>query len=177
MSARDPFFERGLPSSVEAERLVLGAIQLDESAFILAAGNVDADDFSLEKHRRIFASMVALNERGEKIDRVTVAHELMRRGQLESVDGLSYLSSLDDGLPQIYNFEAYTRIIKEKSILRRIILNSQSLIERCMLDNEDPQLILADAEESLLKLGEAQKREDLPNPGQILERLQGGPPP
>ncbi|MEP7363865.1 MAG: replicative DNA helicase [Acidobacteriota bacterium] len=174
MSARDTIFERGLPSSVEAERLVLGAIQLDESAFILAAGNVDADDFSLEKHRRIFASMVALNERGEKIDRVTVAHELMRRGQLESVDGLSYLSSLDDGLPQIYNFEAYTRIIKEKSILRRIILNSQSLIERCMLDNEDPQLILADAEETLLKLGEAQKREDLLNPGQILDRFQGG---
>ena len=99
MSARDTIFERGLPSSVEAERLVLGSIQLDESAFILAAGNIDADDFSLEKHRRIFASMVALNERGDKIDRVTVAHELMRRGQLESVDGLSYLSSLDDGLP------------------------------------------------------------------------------
>ncbi|MCC7236568.1 MAG: replicative DNA helicase [Bryobacterales bacterium] len=174
MSARDPLFERGLPASAEAERLVLGAIQLDESAFIIAAGILAADDFSLEKHRRIFAAMTALNDRGEKIDRVTVVHELMRRGQLESVDGLAYLTSLDDGLPQIYNFEAYARIIKEKSVLRRIILNSQSLIERCMLDNEDPQVILGDAEESLLKLGEAQKREDLLNPGQILERFQGG---
>ncbi|MBN8733160.1 MAG: replicative DNA helicase [Acidobacteria bacterium] len=174
MSSRDHAFERGLPSSVEAERLVLGAIQIDESAFIIAAGVIDPDDFSLEKHRRIFSAMVALNDRSEKIDRVTVAHELMRRGQLESVDGLSYLSSLDDGLPQIHNFEAYTRIIKEKSILRRIILNSQALIERCMLDNEDPNLILADAEENLLKLGESQKREDLLNPGQILDRFQGG---
>lgn len=174
MSSRDHAFDRGLPSSPEAERLVLGAIQIDESAFIIAAGVIDPDDFSLEKHRRIFSAMVALNDRSEKIDRVTVAHELMRRGQLESVDGLSYLSSLDDGLPQIHNFEAYARIIKEKSILRRIILNSQALIERCMLDNEDPNVILSDAEENLLKLGEAQKREDLLNPGQILDRFQGG---
>ncbi|MBK7929627.1 MAG: replicative DNA helicase [Bryobacterales bacterium] len=174
MSSRDHAFDRGLPSSPEAERLVLGAIQIDESAFIIAAGVIDPDDFSLEKHRRIFSAMVALNDRSEKIDRVTVAHELMRRGQLESVDGLSYLSSLDDGLPQIHNFEAYARIIKEKSILRRIILNSQALIERCMLDNEDPNVILSDAEENLLKLGETQKREDLLKPGQILDRFQGG---
>jgi replicative DNA helicase len=50
--------------------------------------------------------MGELNERGERIDRVTVANELMRFNELESCDGLSYLVSLDDGLPQILNIDA-----------------------------------------------------------------------
>ena len=73
-----------------------------------------ADDFSLEKHKRIFLRMSELHERGERIDRVTLANELMKQGQLQSVDGLSYLVSLDDGLPQIHNLESYVTIVKEK---------------------------------------------------------------
>jgi len=174
MSVRDVNFDRGLPTSIEAERLVLGAIQIDESAFIATAGVIDPDDFAIEKHRRIFAAMVSLHERGDKIDRITVAHELMKRGHLESVDGLSYLTSLDDGLPQIHNIEAYVQIVKEKSTLRRVILQAQRLIERCMLDHEDAMTILGDAEEALLKLGESQKRQHLLNPRQILEQYEGG---
>jgi len=174
MATQDIALERGLPSNVEAEQLVLGSILLDEAAFVLVAGTLEPEDFMLEKHRRIFSCMSALNESGEKIDRVTVANELMRRGQLESVDGLSYLVSLDDGLPRIYNLESYVRIVKEKSLLRRIILNSQKMIQRCMLDQEDPSAILADAEESMLRLGDIQARKDLLNPGEIIEEFEGG---
>ena len=73
--------------------------------------------------------MGELHARGEKIDRVTLANELLRHGELESCDGISYLVSLDDGLPQIYNLDSYFRIVKDKSILRRIIFTSQNLIE------------------------------------------------
>jgi len=174
MATRDVTYERGLPSNVDAEQLVLGAILLEESSFIVVAGTLEPEDFSVEKHRRIFAAMDALSESGEKIDRVTVANELMRRGYLESVGGLSYLVSLDDGLPQIYNLESYARIVKDKSMLRRIIISSQKLIERCMLDQEDPTAILADAEESLLKMGDVGSRKDLLNPGDIIEQFDGG---
>lgn len=174
MAARDISVEKGLPSNIDAEKLVLGAILLDDSAFLVAAGALEPEDFLLEKHRRIFSAMLTLNEGGEKIDRVTVANELMRRGQLESVDGLSYLVSLDDGLPQIYNFESYVRIVKEKSLLRRIILSSQKVIERCLLDQEEPSAILADAEDSFLKLGDAGNKQSLLTPGQIIEQFDGG---
>lgn len=174
MAARDISLEKGLPSNIEAEKLVLGAILLDDSAFVVAAATVQAEDFLLEKHRRIYHAMVALNETGEKIDRITVANELMRRGQLESIDGISYLVSLDDGLPQIYNFESYIRIVKEKALMRRIILSSQKIIERCMLDQEDATTILGDAEESFLKLGDAGIRNSLLTPGQIIEEFEGG---
>ena len=59
--------EKGLPTNVDAERFVLGSILLDESFYIQAAGTLEADDFSLEKHRRIFRRMGELQDRGEKI--------------------------------------------------------------------------------------------------------------
>ena len=113
--------EKGLPTNVDAERFVLGSILLDDALYVQAAGTLEADDFSLESHRRIFRRMGELQERGEKIDRITVANELMKFNELEACDGLSYLVSLDDGLPQIPNLDSYIRIVKDKAVLRRII--------------------------------------------------------
>ena len=121
--------EKGLPTNVDAERFVLGSILLDDSFYIQAAGTLEVNDFSLEKHRRIYKRMGDVYERGEKIDRITVANELMKFGELESCDGLSYLVSLDDGLPQIPNVDAYIRLVKDKAILRSIIFASQHMIE------------------------------------------------
>src|SRR5580704_14547613 len=93
--------EKGLPANIDAEKFILGSLMLDDARFIDIAGVLQGDDFALEKHRLIFQRMSELHDRGEKIDRVTVANELLRRNELESIDGLSYLVSLDDGLPQI----------------------------------------------------------------------------
>ena len=100
MASLDLTFEKGLPSSVDTERFVLGMILLNDTYYLQVAGALEPDDFSLEKHRRIFGRMKDLYDRGERIDRVTLADELIRQGQLESVDGLAYLVSLDDGLPE-----------------------------------------------------------------------------
>jgi len=166
--------EKGLPTNVDAERFVLGSILLDDSFYIQAAGSLEPEDFSLEKHRRIFKRMGDLHERSEKIDRITVANELMKANELEACDGLSYLVSLDDGLPQLPNVDSYIRIVKDKSVLRRIILASQHMINRCLLDAEEPDEILAGAEETLLKLGEQRVKSGLLNAEQILRDYEGG---
>ncbi|MGD0499263.1 MAG: replicative DNA helicase [Bryobacteraceae bacterium] len=166
--------EKGLPVNVDAERFVLGSILLDDSFYIQAAGALEPDDFSLEKHRRIFKRMGDLHERGETIDRVTVANELMKFGELEACDGLSYLVSLDDGLPRIPNLDSYIHIVKDKSVLRRIIFASQHMMNRCLAGEEDPDQILAGAEDTLLKLGEARVKAGLQTAGQILEDYEGG---
>src|SRR6266542_2564592 len=124
--------DRGLPANLDAERFVLGSILLNDEWYVQVAGDLEADDFSVEKHRRIFTRMGELHARGERIDRVTVANELMRFNELESCDGLSYLVSLDDGLPQIFNLESYVRIVKDKAMLRRIIYASQHMMNRCL---------------------------------------------
>ena len=122
---------------------MLGSILLNDSVYLQVAGAVEPDDFSLEKHRRIFARMKDLYDRGEKIDRVTVADELMKQGQLESVDGLAYLVSLDDGLPEIANLDSYIRIVKDKATLRKLIFSAQKVINRCLIGEEEPDEILA----------------------------------
>ena len=133
MSAHSVALDKGLPSNLDAERFVLGSILLNDSLFIQAAGDLQPDDFSLEKHRRIFSRMAELHERGERVDRVTVANELLRYNELESCDGLSYLVSLDDGLPQILNLDGYIRIVRDKASLRRIIFASQHLMNRGLM--------------------------------------------
>ncbi len=75
---------------------MLGSILLNDAVYLQVAGVLSPEDFSLEKHRRIYGRMRDLYDRGGRIDRVTLAEELMKQGQLESVDGMSYLVSLDD---------------------------------------------------------------------------------
>ena len=166
--------EKGLPTNVDAERFVLGSILLDDSLYVQAAGTIEPEDFSLEKHRRIFKRMGELQTRGERIDRITVANELMKFNELEACDGLTYLVSLDDGLPQIPNLDSYIRIVKDKAVLRRIIFASQHMMNRCLLGEEEPSEILAGAEETLLKLGDSQVKSGLISPAQILQEYEGG---
>lgn len=174
MASQDLAFEKGLPANLDAERFVLGAILMDDSSYVSVAGTLEAEDFSLEKHRRIFLRMGELYARGERIDRVTLANELLRHGQLESCDGLAYLVSLDDGLPEIYSLDSYVRIVKDKSVLRRIIFSSQQLINKCLMGEDDPGQILAGAEETLLRLGESRAKDTLSNPGRIIQEYEGG---
>ena len=152
---------KGLPANLEAEKFILGSLLLDDTRFIEVAGQITTEDFILEKHRRIFTRMEELHERSVKIDRITVAEELQRRGELESVDGLTYLVSLDDGLPQISNLDGYIRIVREKAILRKIAVASQHLMNRALMAEEDPRDILASVEQNLLRLGEDRDSEGL----------------
>ena len=174
MATADLAFERGLPANADAERFVLGSVLLNQDVYFQVAGAIEPEDFSLEKHRRIFSRMKDLYARGEKIDRLTIANELMKQGQLESVDGFSYLVSLDEGLPQIANLDSYIRIVKDKATLRKLIFSAQKVIDRCLIGEDEPDEILAGAEESLLKLGETRSGERLESPSTIIEKFPGG---
>src|ERR1700683_707381 len=99
----DILSERGLPSNPNAERFVLGSILLNDLIYVQVAGAIEPDDFSLEKHRRIFARMKDLYDRGERVDRVTVADELDRQGQLQSLGGAGVIVLPERGTPGIRN--------------------------------------------------------------------------
>ena len=170
----DPAFDRGLPSNTYAERMVLGSILLNPNAFITVAAELKPDDFSLEKHNVIFRRMLDLNTRDQQIDRVTLANELMRRGELESVDGISYLASLDEGLPELYNLESYIAIVRDKSLLRQMIHTAQATIHQCMVGEDEPERILTQAENALLELGQARTKDSLLSARQVFEMEDGG---
>lgn len=148
---RDIPLETGLPASVPTERLILGAVLRGE-AFETIRGALDSQDFALEAHRRIFQRMSELHDRGETIDRVTVAQELQKHSQLESVGGITALAYLDEGLPDLVNLDAYVRIVSQKSTLRRAALACETLRNRFLLAEEAPEDVLGDAESLIRQL-------------------------
>lgn len=158
---------------MDAERFVLGSILLDQK--LLSQVTLTPDDFALQKHRIILKRMLEIQEDGEHIDRVTVANALMRFGELEACDGITYLVSLDDGLPQIPNLSAYTKIVKDKATLRRIIFAAQNLQNRALVGEEEPDELLASASKtfSQLEVNSGKPPQSL-NPQQIMEE-HGGP--
>src|ERR1700733_7968547 len=117
----DISFERGLPASIDAERSILGAILLDNQAYNEAAEKLRADDFALDSDRGIFARMAELIDGGRAVDIVTLAEELAKRKEVESIGGVAYLASLTEGLPRRLSIEEYVRIVKDKSLLRQFI--------------------------------------------------------
>ena len=157
--ARDITLEKSLPNNVDAERSILGAILLDASVCNQAVEFVTRDDFYLDSHRRVFDKMVQLSERGGAIDYVTVSDMLRRSGEIDQVGGVSFVSSLTDGVPRVSNIEHYARIVKGKATLRRLINEANKIISICFEDEEEPQIILDNAERAIFALAEDRIRE------------------
>jgi replicative DNA helicase len=134
MPLADPLIERGLPANIEAEKSVLGAILLENSAYNAAAALLRAEDFSVDAHRRIYERMMGLMEGvpPRPIDYTTLTEELLQRKELEAVGGVSYLSALTDGLPRAANVEHYARIVKDKSVLRRLAYTAQGILQEAI---------------------------------------------
>src|SRR4026209_1082977 len=142
--------ERTLPHNLEAERSVLGAILVHNDAFNTAAQVIDGHDFYRDAHRRIFDRMVALSERGEAIEFITLKEELSRGGELEEVGGPAYVASLVDGVPRATNVEYYARIVKEKATLHNLIYAANKILTNAYEADQVSDLILDEAESSIL---------------------------
>ncbi len=146
--------DAGLPANVDAERTILGAILLDNAAHAEAAERLEADDFSLDSHRRIYLRMTELLTSQRAVDIVTLAEELARNKEVESVGGVAYLASLTEGLPLRPVIEEYIRIVKDKSLLRRLMAICSAAIARAA-DQSEPALdVLGAAESQLLEVSE-----------------------
>jgi replicative DNA helicase len=146
--------ERTLPHNLEAEKSVLGAILVHNEAFNHAAELIDSRDFFRDAHRRIFDRMVALSERGDAIDFVTLKEELSRGGELDEVGGPAYIASLADGVPRSANVEYYARIVKEKATLRNLIHSANKILAEAYQAEDEPDLILDEAERAIFAIAE-----------------------
>jgi replicative DNA helicase len=152
--ASDTTLERPLPQNLEAERSILGAVLLDNHALNAAVQILRSEDFFLSQHRHIFERMVQLSEKQQAIDTITLMEDLARCGELEAAGGVAYLSQLADGLPRVTNVDQYSRIVKEKSILRRLIHSTAAIQEQAFASGDDADVILDRAESKIFQLAE-----------------------
>ena len=100
---------------------ILGGMLVEPVAIVDATMLLQADDFALDSHRRIYTAMLQLGEAGHAVDIVTVAEELKRRKELDSIGGVPYLASLTEGLPRKLSIESYVRIVRDKSLMRQLM--------------------------------------------------------
>jgi replicative DNA helicase len=146
--------ERTLPHNLDAERSVLGAILIDNEAFNVAASVIDSRAFFRDAHRRIFDRMVALSERSQPIDLVTLKEELERAGDLDEVGGPAYIAALLDGVPRATNVEYYAKIVKEKSTLRSLIYSANKILANAYEADQEADLILDEAESAIFSVAD-----------------------
>ena len=166
--------QKGMPANIEAEKFVLGLVLVDDAAFPQVAGTLEEDDFAIEKHRRIFRCMRELNDRGERIEYMTLSNELNKFKLLENIGGIAYLASLTEGMPRLASIESYVRIVKNKSVLRRLIDTAREISSNCFEEGREVDEILADAERAVMKVGGNLLRSGLESPHETLSGFEGG---
>jgi replicative DNA helicase len=157
----DVTLERPLPSNIEAERCILGAVLLDNHVLNTAVERLRSEDFFLSQHRHIFERMIQLAEKRHAIDTVTLMEDLSSHGVLEASGGVAYISQLADGLPRVTNVEHYARIVKEKAVLRSLIHSAAAIQEQALAAGDEANTILDRAENAIFQLAEDRVRTGL----------------
>jgi replicative DNA helicase len=166
----DPFFDKGLPSNVEAERSILGAILLDNAVCNQAIELLRREDFFLDSHRRIFDKMITLTERLMPIDLITLSDELRRLGEFEQIGGATYIASLIDGVPRTDTIEPYAKLVKQKSMLRKLISASQQIVSLAFEEEDDADVIIDKAEHLIFEIAEDRVRQGFQYIGDVAHR-------
>jgi replicative DNA helicase len=144
------------PQALDAERSVLCAMLLDVEAVekALELLGEEPHDFYREAHRRIYAAIIGLTDRGQRPDLVTLSDELSRRGELDAVGGAGYLSALFEYAATSANVDQHLRLVKEKGILRRLIRAAQQIAADAYGGRDLAEDILDRAEARIFEIGE-----------------------
>lgn len=151
--------ERIPPQNIEAEMAVLGAMLLgDKSAIERASELLLRDDFYREAHARIYEAMLAIAEKSEPVDIVTLSEELQRRTQIEHIGGLAYLMQLGDFVPTTANVTYYARIVQQKAVLRKLIETSSEIAGLAYQDPENVDILVDQAEKLMLDVGQRRRQ-------------------
>lgn len=146
------------PQNIEAEQSVLGSILLDPDALIPAMEYIESSDFYRRAHQLIFQAMAELNERNEAIDVVTIANSLDNKNLLEDVGGTPYLAEIATSVPTSANVEYYSKIVEERSILRRLIQTATEIASKGYQEADDVPALLDEAERKILEVSEKRSR-------------------
>jgi replicative DNA helicase len=142
------------PQHIEAEQCVLGAILLENDALLKALEILKPQNFYRDAHRKIFDAILALFERSEPIDLLTVSEVLRRRNQLEDIGGATYLATLLEAVPTAANIRYHARMVRETAILRSLINVATEVIAECYEHTDDVEELLDRAERMIFEISE-----------------------
>lgn len=148
------FLKKTPPHSLEVEKTVLGGILVNNKNLNVVLSAITTDDFYLESNRKILDEIVYMVDKGLPVDLLSLSECLKTKGILEEIGGASYLSSLMDGVPKSLNIEYYARIIKEKALLRRLIVSSAKIISSSYEQKDEADVLLNEAQAAIIDVAE-----------------------
>jgi len=142
------------PHSLEAEKTILGGILVNNRNLNVVLSIISPEDFYTEGNRKILDKIIALVDKNLPVDLLTITEALQRGGELARVGGASYISSLMDGVPKSLNIEYHAQIIKEKALLRRLIISSAKIMTSSYEEREDADQLLDEAQSAIIEVAE-----------------------
>ena len=156
------------PHSVESEQSILGSILLDKDAIITVTETIQPEDFYKEAHKIIYECMLKLNSKNEPIDLITLTEELKKQESLENIGGISYITSLSTIVPTTTNVKYYADIVKEKSVLRKLIKVSNDILNSGYDNSVKVEEILEQAEKKIFDISQEKSSEDFKSINSVL---------
>jgi len=150
-----------LPHSIEAEQSVLGSVLIDRDAIITVSDILEEGDFYKDAHREIFNCMMILFKKSEPIDLITLSDALKKRSALDMIGGITYLTGLSTAPDFTRHISKYAEIVKEKSILRRLIKASSEIMEKSFAGEKEVLELLEEAEKGIFDISQSKTQKSL----------------
>lgn len=162
------------PNNLEAEESLISAIMLDNGNLLDVLEILAPDDFYSNSHRKIFEAIIELFNRNEPVDLITLTNRLTQRNEINEIGGANYrgatyLSWLTDAAPVATNAAHYARIIRDKSLLRKLIRSANEISRRCYDDRGDVEEVINFAESSVFEISENKISQSFYALSQIIE--------
>jgi replicative DNA helicase len=164
------------PHSQEAEEALLGSLLIDPDALFEVNNFLRPDAFYRTQNRWIYESILALSDRREPVDLITLTEELRRREQLEEVGGEAYVIGLINTVPTAINAPSYGRLVEAAAIRRKLVSAASTIANLAYDEKEDINIVIDRAEQTLFSISEERTTRDLVPIRQIaaeyLDRIQ-----
>jgi len=145
------------PQNLEAEQAVLGTILLQDQSLVKIIEILEASDFYRDAHKSIFQAMLTLFENREPHDLITVSNLLNDQNKLELIGGPAYLASLTEIIPFSGALVQHAQIIRQKSILRKLIKTTSDVASRCYQEQDDIDSLVDEAEQTIFEIAQSKK--------------------
>ena len=165
----DPSYERVPPQDLAAEQSVLGGMLLSKDAIADVVEVLKPADYYRPAHELIHSAILDLYARGEPADPITVASELVKRGEITRVGGPSYLHTLVNSVPTAANAEYYAEIVHERAVLRRLVEAGTRIAQMGYAAEGDVDEIVNAAQAEIYAVTEQRTNEDYAPLGDIME--------
>jgi replicative DNA helicase len=173
--------KKALPHDEIAEKALLGAMLLDNRYVNQVFSEISSEDFFRDTHNLIASAVLQLTNNSSTADIVTVASYLEKKQELKFVGGHAFISSLVDDIPENLDIKEYIKIVKDRSLLRRIIITSMGIIQKGVEPSADTLSLLNEIQVDIIKISEDRIKKGfyatadlIPEAMELIENIQKG---